>query len=216
MLDDALFAAAFAWLNADTMRESRDLLDSRLLSDAGEAVLAEIALRYPGDERLAAHRDLLANARGHGVGAAYAPLLAEEAYRTWEAIEDPAERRRFLDANTELVLSVEDPVMAARVLLAATGNEDLSLDDARRSAEPAVLNAVAALRFAHEPTRAVVHMAIAVAISGEDASGVLGKLPADADRSALILDVSDAIAHRPERSRELAALLTALSRPSGP
>ncbi len=120
-LDDALFDAAFAWLNADTMRESRARLDPRLLTDAGEAVLAEIALRHPGDERLEAHRNLLANARGHGVTAAYAPLLAEDAYRTWEALGDPAERRRFLEANLELMLSVEDPVMAARVTAAARG-----------------------------------------------------------------------------------------------
>ncbi len=233
-LDHATTVLCVEWINTDSWSDSKAFLSAnadQLLAPDAEVALAELELTHPGVPEIRLHLELLADCRRDGIDAAYRPVLLRETFTEWQAIDDPAEAKRFLLDHRDELMTAEAHALAAEVDdavahgilgLALEGDVDLAyallddpdrarvaLADARRDGSPMTLIAIAQVT----PDRAImlVHIAIGLVLTHqtEQALEVLEQLPEE--HPDAIADISDAIQHRPDHAVGLAALISALS-----
>jgi tetratricopeptide (TPR) repeat protein len=244
LLDDDTLQEAADWINARTWSESRALLMShanRLLTDSGETAVTELALISGDDPMVTNHEQILQAAREHGIDEVYRPLLILDTVHAWLGIDDFDDSKRFLiehhdDLTTpeaaETLAQQDAHVHHAFATLAREGQTDrayellhtpdelpAALADARRTATPQQLHAIAQLahataRTGDEQALAAIHVAIVLVLTGndEDAKTLSGQLDAaELDTTPLIHALTDAITSHPDHAPALAALIHQLT-----
>ncbi len=247
-LDAEILDACGAWLSSPTWAASRDYIASHaeaVLSEAGEIALAEIALAHPNNPVMAQYEKLQRAIRQDGIDSAYSSLLIAEVARTWRTIGDPGESKRFLLEHSDqlftddafatlaqqedsvgvalLTLIRSDELEQAYLIMEHNDARTSALAKARHDGDPDKLRAVSFLCYAasdsdEQRTTAALHLAIALALSGEieEAVRVVRELREDEPQLARLLDdVADTITHHPQQSTAITPLLRALSEPDG-
>jgi hypothetical protein len=162
-LTDAEIRLVIDWINTETWGESHTFASEhaeRLLATTTDVVLDELELRAPG-RQIETHRELLQAVRGHGIDAAYRPLLLDDVLRAWLATPDWDASESYLSEHPELL--GDDAADALRALGGDSTTPVIAIHDALRTLAASPLGVTDAYRCLHDRSRldAVLTQAIA-------------------------------------------------------